>query len=219
MNPGWTWNRQQNYATHWLGQEMQPNEIGRSYDTIANVWQEPHIQSNGIAQFERAIKFTKTRNHALDIGCGSSGRFFDLLLKHGFQVEGIDISEKMVALARQRHPNVPLHQADICTWNLPREYDFISAWDSTWHLPLEKQELVLRKICEGLTQNGVLIFTTGGLDEPGEKSDSCMGPPMYYSVLGIPKTLELLTRFGCICRHLEYDQYPEQHLYVIAQRI
>ncbi len=98
---------------------MQPNEIGRSYDTIAHVWQEPNIQSNGISQFERAIKFVKARNHALDIGCGSSGRFFDLLLKQGFQVEGIDVSEKMIALARERHPNVPLYQADIVTWNLP----------------------------------------------------------------------------------------------------
>jgi len=197
---------------------MQPNEIGRNYDTIAHVWQGPTIQSNGIPQFERAIKFTRARNHALDIGCGSSGRFFDLLIQHGFQVEGIDISEKMIALAKERHPNIPLHHADICTWNFPRKYDFISAWDSTWHLPLEKQELVLRKICEGLTPKGVFIFTTGGVDEPGEKSDSCMGPPMYYSVLGIPKTLELLTRFKCICRHLEYDQHPEQHLYIIAQK-
>ena len=41
---------------------------------------------------------------------------------------------------------------------------------------------------------------------------------MYYSVLGIPKTLEVLSAAGCICRHLEYDQYPEQHLYMIAQR-
>ena len=177
---------------------MQPNEIGRSYDTIAHVWQEPQIQSNGIAQLERAVKFTKSRNYALDIGCGCSGRFLDLLIKHGFQVEGIDVSEKMIALAKQRHPHISFYQADISTWNLPRKYDFISAWDSTWHLPLEEQEPVMQKICEGLTQNGVFIFTTGGLDEPGEKSDSCMGPPMYYSVLGIPKTLELLTRFGCV---------------------
>jgi hypothetical protein len=31
--------------------------------------------------------------------------------------------------------------------------------------------------------------------------------------------LQLLARFGCVCRHLEYDQYPEQHLRVIAQKI
>ena len=47
---------------------------------------------------------------------------------------------------------------------------------------------------------------------------SLMGPQMYYSVLGIPNLLKLISEAGCICRHLEYDQYPELHLYVIAQR-
>ena len=36
------------------------------------------------------------------------------------------------------------------------------------------------------------MFTTGGLDKAEEKSDSCMGPPMYYSASGIPKNLECL---------------------------
>lgn len=197
---------------------MRPDEIGRGYDTIAHIWQEPRIQSNGLPQLERAIKFTKARQWALDIGCGCSGRFLDRLMTYGFQVEGIDISEKMIALARQRHPNVTFYHADICQWILPRKYDFVLAWDSIWHVPLEEQEPLMQKICAGLTPNGVFLFSMGGLDEPGEKSDSCMGPPIYYSTLGIPKTLELLTRCGCVCRQLEYDQYPEQHLYVIAQK-
>jgi SAM-dependent methyltransferase len=198
---------------------MNPTELGRSYDQIAHVWQEePHIQSSGISQFERAIGFVKERHHALDIGCGSSGRFPDLLIKHGFQVEGIDVSERMIALARQSHPGLIFHHADICTWEFPRQYDFMSAWDSTWHLPLEAQEPVTRKICDALTPGGVYIFTTGGLDAPEEKSDSSMGPPVHYSVFGIPRTLALLSELGCVCRHLEYDQYPEKHLYIIAQK-
>src|SRR5260221_6020584 len=197
---------------------MDPEETGRSYDKLAHSWQELPHKLYGVPQFERAIQFTKNRDAALDIGCGSQGRMMDLLIRHGFQPEGVDVSAEMVSLARQRHPTIPFHHADICTWNLPRKYDFIAAWDSTWHLPLQEQEPVMQKICEGLTQNGVFIFTTGGVDEPGEKSDSCMGPPMYCSVLGIPKTLELLTRFGCVCRHLEYDQHPEQHLYIVAQK-
>ena len=71
---------------------------------------------------------------------------------------------------------------------------------------------------QGLTPGGILIFTTGGLDEPTEKVDSSMGPPVYYSVLGIPQTLRLIDECGCVCRHLEYDQYPESHLYVIVQK-
>jgi SAM-dependent methyltransferase len=198
---------------------MRPNAIGRSYDTIAHVWQEPQIQSVGISQLERALKFTTARQYALDVGCGCSGRFIDCLITQGFQVEAVDVSERMIGLAKQRHPNVAFHHADICQWNLPRRYDFILAWDSIWHIPLDEQTAVMQKICAGLAPHGVCLFTMGGLDQPGEKVDPCMGPPMYYSSLGIPKTLELLTQCGCVCRHLEFDQYPEQHLYIIAQKI
>ena len=106
-----------------------------------------------------------------------------------------------------------------CEWVFLRKYETsISASDSIWHLPLVEQEPVLKKILHGLTSGGVCIFTTGGLDAPSEKVDSAMGPQMYYSVLGIPNLLKLISEAGCICRHLEYDQYPELHLYVIAQR-
>ncbi len=197
---------------------MDPEALGREYDKIANHWQEPFLQTNGLAQFEKAIRFTKNRGPALDIGCGSGGRFIDLLSKHGFVPEGLDVSKEMITLAKQRHPDVPFHHANIATWNFPKKYDFISAWDSTWHLPLNLQEPVLKKICDGLADHGIFIFTTGGLDGPAEKSDSFMGVELSYGVLGIPKTLELLDRFGCVCRHLEYDQYPEKHLYVVAQK-
>jgi len=197
---------------------MDPEALGREYDKKASHWQEPFLQTNGLAQFEKAIRFTKNRGPALDIGCGSSGRFIDLLRKHGFVPEGLDVSRQMIALARQRHSQIHFYETDISKWTFPKKYDFISGWDSIWHLPLELQEPVLQKICEGLTDHGIFIFTTGGLDDPHEKSDSSMGIEVSYSVLGIPKTLELLDRFGCVCRHLEYDQYPERHLYVVAQK-
>jgi SAM-dependent methyltransferase len=199
--------------------EMDPAATGRAYDKIAPAWQDLPNKSYGIAQFERAIQFTKNRGAALDIGCGSQGRIIDLLLRYGFSPEGIDVSAEMIALARQKHPNVFFHVADICQWDLVKQYDFISAWDSTWHLPLEQQEPVLKKICDGLAPGGVYIFTTVGFDAPSEqRAQSCWGVDLHYGILGIPMLLDLLTKFGCVCRHLEYDQYPEQHLYVIAQK-
>jgi len=141
-----------------------------------------------------------------------------LLLSHGFEVEGLDLSERMLELARQRHPDVTFHHADICRWTPDGRYDFISAWDSIWHVPMAEQAAVLDKLLGCLQPGGVCIFTIGGLDEPGEKTDAAMGPEMYYSTLGISKVLQLMEAAGCVCRHLEYDQYPEPHVYLIAQR-
>ena len=197
---------------------MTPSDVGRSYDIITPLWESPKHPLSGLPQHERAIRFLKARRHALDVGCGCNGRLIDYLEAQGLQVEGVDVSERMVALARQRNPGVQFYHEDICRWELPRKYDFITAWDSIWHVPLSDQDRVLQKLCIGLEDGGILIFTMGGVDHPGEVLDSHMGVPMYHGTLGIPNTLKFLTEYGCVFRHLEYDQPPEQHVYIIAQK-
>ncbi len=198
---------------------MKPREVAASYDRIAGRWHGDSFDRDyGMAQHRRALAFLDDAGAALDVGCGSSGRIIDLLLERGFEVEGLDLSGEMLALARQRHPDVTFHHADICEWVFPRRYDFISAWDSLWHIPLARHEDVLPKILHGLNPDGVCIFTTGGTDTPDEVRDAAMGPPMYHSSPGLPRTLQWVAESGCVCRHLEYDQHPELHVYLVVQK-
>jgi SAM-dependent methyltransferase len=198
---------------------MDPTATGRAYDQVARDWQQNTAPDYGMPQLERAIAFTKDRGEALDIGCGSRGRAIDVMLNHGFRPEVIDISAQMISLARERHPDVSFHEGDICTWPLAKKYDLICAWDSVWHVPLAQQEPVMARICAALTPGGVYLFTTAGLDEPADTTrESHWGILLPYGIMGIPKTLGLLTRFGCVLRHLEFDQFPEKHLVIIAQK-
>ena len=197
---------------------MQPTDTAKSYDSIAHQWLEPHLTTNGIRQHEQALRFRPKGGLALDVGCGCSGRFLRLLENHEYEVEGLDVAAQMITLAKTRNPNTTFYHADVCEWMPTKQYDFITAWDSIWHVPLESSENVIRKLCGALTPGGVFIWTMGGLDGPEEKQDSSMGPPIYYSVLGIPKTLETISEAGCVCRHLEYDQMPEKHVFIIAQK-
>lgn len=198
---------------------MTPRQTARSYDKIAYHWNSDEFnRSNGIAQHQRALRFTERRETAIDLGCGSSGRIIDLMISEGFETEGLDLSPEMLRLARRRHPETLFHHADVCDWEFPKRYDFISAWDSIWHAPLAAHEALLKKICDGLNPGGVLIFTSGGLDQPGEVTPPCLGQPLYTAALGIPRLLEIVSRQACICRHLEYDQHPELHLYLIVQK-
>src|SRR5215208_6864720 len=155
---------------------MKPEETGSHYNQIARWWQEQHRDSTyGLAALQRAIQFVENKSTALDIGCGSSGRFIEVLQKHGFIPTGLDISSEMIALARQSHPAVTFYADDICTWQFPQKYDLIFAWDSTFHLPLVEQEPVLKKMCEGLNAHGVVLFTCGGTSEPDEISGGFEG--------------------------------------------
>lgn len=198
---------------------MKPEDIGKGYDQITHLWESEGFNlGNGVAQHKRAIAFGDQKGMALDVGCGCTGRFIDLLLDSGFTPEGLDISPNMLELARIKHPEVVFYQQDICQWNPPIKYDFISAWDSIWHIPLEMQAAVIKKLIAALNPKGVIIFSFGGIDHADDHLDNTMGPDMYYATLGVSGFIKLIMEQGCVCRHLEYDQYPEMHTYLIAQK-
>lgn len=188
---------------------MTPSEIAGNYDRLAERWSsDSYPRDYGIAQHERALAFLARKGRALDIGCGSSGRIVDLLIRRGFAVEGLDLSARMLELARHKHPEVTFHHGDVRDWEIPAVYDFVSAWDSLWHVPLADQERALRRILAALESGGVCIFTAGGLDRPAEKVDSAMGVEMYYATLGIPTMLRILADSGCVCRHSNTISIP-----------
>ena len=198
---------------------MDPKETGMTYDAMASWWLE-HMKESayGVAALECALRFVENRQHALDVGCGCEGRFIRILLESGFHCTGLDISEAMVALATTRYPDADFSVGDMCTWQLPRKYDLITAWDSTFHLPLEIHEPVLLKLCDGLSKNGVILFSCGGGEGWGNVQGEFGGKRFEYSSLGIPEFVRLLWRFGCAIQHVEYDQYPENHAYLVAKK-
>jgi hypothetical protein len=81
------------------------------------------------------------------------------------------------------------------------------------------QEPVTRKLCDALEPGGVFVFTCGGSYTSGEISGSFQGQDFDYSTLGVDTFLRIITEHNCTCRHVEYDQYPEKHVYIIAQKI
>ena len=109
---------------------------------------------------------------------------------------------------------------DIASWDLPKKYDLIAAWDSTFHLPVDLQEPALRRMCDGLAPDGVLVFTFGGMDKAGQISGNFQGEDFEYGTLGTAGYLRLLEELGCAIKHMEFDQGPvESHVYVVAQKI
>ena len=172
--------------------------------------------SYGIAMIDRAVSYCTDKRTALDVGCGSGGRIINRLLGNGFDVTGIDISEGMLALAQENHPEVKFMQADICEWETPDRFDLIVAWDSIFHVPLSSQRPVVEKLCRFLNPKGILVYTFG--DAEGAHEDIWLGEKFGYSSIGINENLNTLIGSYCQCRHLELDQYPQSHVSVIARK-
>jgi SAM-dependent methyltransferase len=65
-----------------------------------------------------------TGNRFLDVACGT-GLHLSYLKQH-FQVERLDIDEALLAIARQRNPEVRLHQADMTDFALGCTFDVVT---------------------------------------------------------------------------------------------
>ena len=197
---------------------MNPDILGKKYDRIAEWWDNRHQHgSYGVKQIKNAIKFCSTKMDALDVGCGSGGRITSVLKGEGFSVTGIDVSAEMIRLANANHPNDTFIHADICVWKTDKKFDLVIAWDSIFHVPYNQQKTVLEHLCEFLSQDGVLIYTFG--NAVGEHTDQWRNDTFYYSSIGINENIKLLINNGLSILHLELDQYPENHVYVVAKKL
>lgn len=195
---------------------MDPEETGRKYDRIAEWWRDELRDSEyGVAQVRRAISYAP-EGRALDVGCGAGGRIVDTLTDAGYDVTGLDVSAEMVALAHRTHPDITLHHASITDWTTDERFELVVAWDSIFHLPIEAQAPVIRKLCSLLAPGGILVYTLG--DDVGEHESEWRDDRFHYSSIGVGANLEIVRESGCTIRHLELDQYPEKHVVLIARR-
>lgn len=63
-------------------------------------------------------------NRLLDVACGT-GKHVEHLKQH-FEIEGLDISEELLVLARKRCPGVPFHQGDMIDFQLGKRFDVVT---------------------------------------------------------------------------------------------
>ena len=195
---------------------MDPFETGRRYDRIVAYWdREGGGRRAGFDYLQRAIELVSERRRALDVGCGN-GRMSGILAAAGFRVTGVDVSEEMLRLARSRHPQVEFVRADICRWQSPEDYDLIVAWDSTFHVPHDRQAATVRRLRSALVHGGILLFTAG--DGDGETTGKMDGVEFYYSSLTESAYRALLRDSGCTCILSDHDQLPERHVVFIARK-
>src|SRR5690606_19121483 len=196
---------------------MNPHVLGKKYDRIAQWWHDQHVNSGyGVKQLEKALTFARPEGKALDVGCGAGGRFIRLLEAKGYSITGLDVSAEMIRLARQNHPQHSFINQDICSWESDESFDLIVAWDSLFHLPFDMHKPVLTKLCRAMAGGGVMIYTFG--NAYGEHTDSWCDDTFYYSSIGINENVQLLIDNGLSILHLELDQYPQTHVYVIASK-
>jgi SAM-dependent methyltransferase len=93
----------------------------------------------------------------LDVACGTGGHLLHLRTKYA--VEGLDLDSGMIAMASQRLPDVPLHQADMVDFDLGRQFDVVQCLFSSigYVRTLERLRAAVATMARHLVSGGLLI--------------------------------------------------------------
>ena len=117
---------------------------------------------NKYRNYNREIRFilnmTKNKKWVLDIGCGT-GTHLNVLENLGYIVNGIDKSEYMVNLAKEKVKR-KIYQMDILDYKLNEKYDAIIAMHSVFnHLKsYEEFDKAIKNSLEHLNNKGLMII-------------------------------------------------------------
>jgi SAM-dependent methyltransferase len=143
-------------------------QVKGAYDAIAKTFSETRDKPwHEMAYFKELVK----EGSILDLGCGN-GRIYDVFIDNPkIKYTGIDFSEKLIALARERYKNIKGQNApefivaDITTYNLPiTNYDAIFLIASYHHILDKKERLnLLKNIKDALKDDGIIVLSVWNL--------------------------------------------------------
>ncbi|MDE7384550.1 MAG: class I SAM-dependent methyltransferase [Anaeroplasmataceae bacterium] len=99
----------------------------------------------------------------LDLACGSGTLAILLKLNH-YSVEGLDLSESIIEIAKEKakmnHLHIPFYVGDMTNFTLDRTYDVITCFFDSVNFLKTKDDIqnLLSSVNKHLNPNGIFIF-------------------------------------------------------------
>ena len=146
-------------------------------------------------ELEKFISLLTKGAHVLDAGTGAGIPLGKFLVDRGFQLTGIDISEKMIAAAKKNVPKGNFLQRDILDLDFPDEtFDGLTCVYTLWHIPRETHFEIFQNFKRMLKKDGILMINTGIRESEG--LSTFFGQPMLWSNNNPQKTLAQVKELG-----------------------
>ena len=165
---------------------MDPKRIvSDGYDQIAERYLEWRARQPRQGEFARW--FNLLNDHVrpgarmLDIGCGA-GIPLTLALSKTFDVTGVDISARQIALARRNVPGTRFIHGDVTTLDFaPASFDAVVASYSLFHIPRSEHVGLFRSIARWLCRDGILLANFGVGNREVDYDEDWLGAPQFWS--------------------------------------
>ena len=93
----------------------------------------------------------------LDVACGTGKHLAEL--REWYEVEGVDVDPALLALARERLPGVPLHEGDMTTLDLGREFDVVTCLFSSIGYVRTRERLgeAVARLAAHIAEGGLVV--------------------------------------------------------------
>jgi ubiquinone/menaquinone biosynthesis C-methylase UbiE len=143
--------------------DQHTENVQKSYDQVADEYvsriaHELEHKPLDRELLDRFARWIHGLGLACDLGCGP-GHIARYLYEHGVSVLGIDLSSRMVELARKLNPGIEFRQGNMASLDIEDEsWAGIVAFYSLIHLHRQQVVPVLHEFCRVLQPNGLLLL-------------------------------------------------------------
>lgn len=114
---------------------------------------------NGLDLVNEIIEIYKTEDQVkvLDVGCGS-GYSVNYLSKKGFDATGIDFSEEIIKLGKERYKDINIKVMDANKLNFPENYFDLILFECSLSV-MQNPEKILESCKKLLKENGLILLS------------------------------------------------------------
>ncbi len=121
--------------------------------------------------FRPFTAYIKKGDAVLDLGCGN-GRVYQILADLSVRYAGVDQSEELIALARERYPDLDFRVMEMSQLDFPdAEFEVVFMLAVLHHSPTREHRMsTLREIARVLKPGGRLIMTNWNLHSEWAKN-------------------------------------------------
>ena len=200
---------------------MEKGIVEKGYDKIADWYYQDRLKTRGTLRFLKKIKKDLPKEgKVLDIGCGVGypvAKHFD---KEGYSVTGIDISSKMLKIAKEKIPNAKFLKKDMLEMKFPdNSFDIVISILSILHISKKYHKKLFKNIYRILKPNGRIIIGMTTLNDGEYTNQWVKGVKMFWSTSGKEENINLIKDSGFkIIWTKELGPRKDKHIYILAKK-
>jgi ubiquinone/menaquinone biosynthesis C-methylase UbiE len=159
-----------------------------------------------------------TGNALLDIACGTGNHL--LYLKEEYEVEGADLDQEMLDLAKAKLPDLTFHQFDMLDFSLGRKFDVVLCLFSSiaYVKTLANMKQALKNMAEHTRSGGLVIvepwFTPDKFNPGAPHASFVDSPEIKIARMNLEEVKEGLSMINfhyLVARQANIEYFQEQH--------